>query len=212
MAGNVNLSAPGAMEDLADDLTLLGMLAVCAMLRQRRLGRFGAEQAHRPVIGNGISTPPRCPIPPTMRAVAKTLGELGFEVVLGTTSTAAAWKAGCGFLDSELRAGGALFYAPRPAGGCRTICTGGREARNVERSHWHRRPRPHSREPEDRHANIVILDACRDNPLAQLARRRARRGRRGLRPIPLGTGTLIAFSTAPQGGGGRGRQQPSLKA
>jgi len=49
-------------------------------------------------------------------------------------------------------------------------------------------------------ANIIILDACRDNPLARsfAARTRSASVGSGLAAYTaLGTGTLIAFSTAP---------------
>jgi uncharacterized caspase-like protein len=59
--------------------------------------------------------------------------------------------------------------------------------------------------------NILVLDACRDNPLARnlaraLGTRSAEIGR-GLAPVVSGVGTLISFSTQPGNvaldGGGR---------
>ena len=48
-------------------------------------------------------------------------------------------------------------------------------------------------ESAENNLNIVILDACRDNPLP----RKFRRITRGLAPVDAPSGTLIAFATAP---------------
>ncbi len=53
----------------------------------------------------------------------------------------------------------------------------------------------------ERRTNLIILDACRDNPLAKnLARSMGTRSSnigRGLAPLETGVGTLISFSTQP---------------
>jgi uncharacterized caspase-like protein len=66
--------------------------------------------------------------------------------------------------------------------------------------------------------NIIFLDACRDNPLAQnLTRAMGTRGTeipRGLAPVESGIGTLISFSTQPGTVAldGRGRNSPFAAA
>jgi len=67
-------------------------------------------------------------------------------------------------------------------------------------------------------SNIIILDACRDNPLARnLARALGTRSAavgRGLAPMESGEGTLISFSTQPGNVAldGAGRNSPFAKA
>ena len=68
------------------------------------------------------------------------------------------------------------------------------------------------------HSNIIILDACRDNPLARnLARALGTRSTaigRGLAPMESGEGTLISFSTQPGNVAldGAGRNSPFAAA
>ena len=66
--------------------------------------------------------------------------------------------------------------------------------------------------------NILIMDACRDNPLARnLARALGTRSTqigRGLAPVESGEGTLITFSTQPGNVAldGTGRNSPYAEA
>ena len=52
---------------------------------------------------------------------------------------------------------------------------------------------------DEARANVVILDACRDNPLARnlTAKSRSASASSGLAAVSTGTGTLIAYATAP---------------
>jgi tripartite-type tricarboxylate transporter receptor subunit TctC len=69
---------------------------------------------------------------------------------------------------------------------------------------------------DPKRANIIILDACRDNPLARRFASKTRSGAVGAGLAAynaLGTGTLIAFSTAPDkvAEDGRGANSPFTK-
>jgi hypothetical protein len=140
------------------------------------------------------------------RAVAKTLGEIGFEVVQGTDLDRVSMEGRLrDFLDKASRAQVALlFYAGH------SLQVDGRnylvpvDAKLETASDLNfgtvDLDRILASLEDPARANIVILDACRDNPLARsfAARTRSAAVGAGLAAYTaLGTGTLIAFSTAP---------------
>jgi tripartite-type tricarboxylate transporter receptor subunit TctC len=140
------------------------------------------------------------------RAVAATLREMGFAVVSGTDLDRSGMeRALFDFLDKAraakialvfyaghgLQVEGRNYLAPVDARleSARDLAFGMIELDKVLASL-----------DEPGRANIVILDACRDNPLARSFASKARSGAVGAglaAYTSLGTGTLIAFATAP---------------
>jgi formylglycine-generating enzyme required for sulfatase activity len=167
-----------------------------------------AEKRVALVIGNGqYQHANALPNPPNdARAVAKALGEIGFEVVEGIDLDHAGMQGRLrDFLDKVTSAKVALlFYAGHG------LQVDGRnylvpvDARLQSASDLNfgtvDLDRILASLDDPKRANIVILDACRDNPLARSFAAKTRSGAVGAglaAYTALGTGTLIAFATAP---------------
>jgi formylglycine-generating enzyme required for sulfatase activity len=133
------------------------------------------------------------------KAVTAALRECGFDVTLKTDCNHDAMEAAVAEFGGRIREGGgtALFYFAGhgvQVGGHNYLVPSGEEVKTED-------------EVEDRcldmdkvlnkmgkassRVNIVILDACRNNPFA------GTRGSRGLAVVQATKGTLIAYSTAP---------------
>ena len=153
------------------------------------------------VIGNATyqSAPLRNPVNDA-RAMAKTLTGMGFDVLIHENANEKTLKQAIGEFGDRLRKGGVgLFYysghgmqvkgnnylVPVDAD-IRSEAQVGLGAVNVNDVLG-------QMEEARNRINIVILDACRDNPFA----RRFRTAARGLASIDAPKGTLIAYATAP---------------
>jgi tetratricopeptide (TPR) repeat protein len=140
------------------------------------------------------------------RAVAKTLGEIGFEVALGTDLDRGGMEGRLrDFLDKASSAQVALvFYAGHglQVDGRNYLVPVDAKLETASDLNFGTvdLDRILASLEDPARANIVILDACRDNPLAHsfAAKTRSAAVGAGLAAYTsLGTGTLIAFSTAP---------------
>jgi tetratricopeptide (TPR) repeat protein len=140
------------------------------------------------------------------RAVAKALGEIGFEVALGTDLDRAGMEGRLrDFLAKASSAQVALlFYAGHglQVDGRNYLVPVDAKLETASDLNFGTvdLDRILASLEDPARANIVILDACRDNPLARsfAAKTRSTAVGAGLAAYTsLGTGTLIAFSTAP---------------
>jgi uncharacterized caspase-like protein len=156
------------------------------------------------VIGNAAyeSGPLRNPVNDA-RAMTATLGQLGFQVIaLENASQGAMKQAIDEFGDSLQRAGkntvGLFYYSGHgvQVKGRNYIVPVGariRTERQVEYESVDVSRALAAMEDAGNTLNIVILDACRDNPFAQSTRN----GAGGLAMMDAASGTLIAYATAP---------------
>jgi hypothetical protein len=187
-------------------LLALGAAGALAQDAQRTLvvapgQKVGAEARHALVIGNGAyaNGPLRNPVNDA-RAMAKSLGAAGFEVILVENATQAGMqRAVRSFGDKIAKGGVGLFY----------YAGHGLQVRG--RNYLIPVNADIAREDEIEFAsldvglvlakmdsaknglNIVILDACRNNPF----QRGWRSVQAGLAQMDAPTGTFIAFATAP---------------
>ncbi len=159
------------------------------------------------VIGNGAyRNAPALPNPPNdARAVAKTLRDIGFQVIEGTDLDRGSMeKVLLEFLQRVPSASiRLLFYAGHgiQVGGNNYLVpvdamVASKRAAVFELIDIDRILKGLD---DEAHDNIIILDACRNNPFeSRIAPTRAIRGGAGLAAYQsVGTGTLIAFATAP---------------
>jgi uncharacterized caspase-like protein len=151
------------------------------------------------------------------RIVADALRELGFRVHLLENADHSAMRRSIREVEDELRRekGIAFFYfaghGVQVAGRNYLMPVGAgvvRENDVVERTIDANELVERLRETGSR-LNIVVLDACRDNPLYKPAFAMRGAGSAGLARIPPASGTLVAFATEPghvasDGAGGRG--------
>lgn len=146
------------------------------LLARRAQGEAKPEQRLALVIGNGAyaTSPLRNPTNDA-RALGKALEALGFEVMAHENLDQREMRRAILDFGTRLREGGVglLYFAGHG------LQVNGRNYRV----------------PVDAaiNVNLVILDACRDNPFA----RSFRSASRGLAAIDAPSGTLIAYATAP---------------
>jgi uncharacterized caspase-like protein len=140
------------------------------------------------------------------RAVAKTLREIGFQVIEGTDLDRAGMERAIRdflhkaptarvsllfYAGHAMQVNGRNYLVPVDA---KLSTPGDVEFETIELD------KILSGLDDEARANIIILDACRDNPLAKslAAKSRSMAGPGGLAAFStVGTGTLIAYSTAP---------------
>lgn len=184
---------------LAAFLTSMSMLAVLAIGSPVQ-----AEERLALVIGNAAYVVNPALDNPANDAtlMAQTLGSLGFQVTEIIDGEQAAMKSAIAEFGRKLRAAGpdtvGLFYyaghAVQSMGSNYLIPIGStiRDAADLDlvgvESSWVLRQMESARNV----TNIVILDACRDNPFAL-----AGAGSQGLARMDAPTGTFIAYATAP---------------
>jgi hypothetical protein len=175
----------------------------------RQLNREQTQQANRAserrialVIGNGAYTnaPPLKNPPNDARDMAATLKELGFEVASGININQREMKALIRDFGQKLKTGGAgLFYYAGHG-----VQSKGRNylipveadiqsEAEVEDAGVDVNLVLNYMDDAQNSLNIVILDACRNNPFG----RSFRSASNGLAQVDAPTGTLIAYATAP---------------
>jgi hypothetical protein len=160
-----------------------------------------AEKRVALIIGNGAypMAPLRNPINDA-RAMAKTLNQLGFEVILRTNlSQRGMIEALRDFGERLGRNGEAVFYFSghgMQVKGRNYLIPVDADIRGEDEVPYMSLDMAQvldKLEAARSRANIVILDACRNNPFV----RTFRSGRMGLAQMDAPVGTLIAFATAP---------------
>jgi len=160
-----------------------------------------AEKRVALIIGNGAypMAPLRNPINDA-RAMAKTLNQLGFEVILRTNlSQRGMVEALRDFGERLGRNGEAVFYFSghgMQVKGRNYLIPVDADIRGEDEVPYMSLDMAQvldKLEAARSRANIVILDACRNNPFV----RTFRSGRMGLAQMDAPVGTLIAFATAP---------------
>ena len=198
-------------------LVVLSLALPAPAQEESRRVRLSTPQRTALVIGNSqYSTGPlRNPLNDA-RDMAEVLKRVGFAVTLLTDMTQAQMETAVVALSEQLRHGGVgLFYFAGhgmqldgenylwPVG--TRMDTRADVQYKAVRANWIK-----GRMEEAGSAlNVLILDACRDNPFAA----EKRSGQQGLAGMTLGTGTLIAFA-AQQGQvarDGTGRNSPYTK-
>jgi hypothetical protein len=161
----------------------------------------GGEARHALVVGNSAyrNSPLRNPVNDA-RAMAKALGEAGFNVVLLEDATQAAMRLAIRSLGDRLANGGiGLFYyaghGVQVKGRNYLIPVNANIAREyeIEFSAVDVNLILAMMDSAKNALNIVILDACRNNPFT----RGFRDIQNGLAQIDAPTGTFVAFATAP---------------
>jgi uncharacterized caspase-like protein len=198
---------------------LLALLARAADAQQPGPGS-GPERRVALVVGNGTyQNAPELPNPPNdARAVAETLHGLGFEVIEARDLGYGAMQVALGGFADKLQgaAVGLFFYAGHGlqlAGENYLVPI---DARLQREAQVRLQTAPVQVVLQMMEAEVptrlVLLDACRDNPLARTLARSMGATRstvvgQGLAGIQAGAGTLIAYATAPGevalDGGGR---------
>ena len=181
---------------------LMGVALPCGAEEERglTLEEMKSERRLALVIGNSryASSPLKNPVNDAKR-MAKTLRRLGFDVTVLTDASQREMKTAIRDFGRKLKGGVGLFYfaghGVQIAGRNYLIPIGAKidseddvdiEAVDVG-AVLAKMGSARSR------LNIVILDACRNNPFA----RSFRSGRRGLAQLNAPNGTLIAYATAP---------------
>ncbi len=162
----------------------------------------GSERRTALVIGNAAydSAPLRNPVNDA-RAMATTLRALGFEVQAFENAPLNAMKQAIDHFGDSLRGGGGvgLFYfsghGMQVKGRNFIIPIGARiqGERDVEYESVDVGRVLGKMEDAGNRMNLVILDACRDNPLA----RSMRSSTAGLASLDAASGTFVAYATAP---------------
>jgi len=134
------------------------------------------------------------------RSMARVLQSLGFEVILRTDSSLREMEDALDKFHDRIRQGsvGIFYYAGHgiQSGGENYLIPVNAKLRVEQDLRYNALPVGKVlgvMEAAKNGANIVILDACRDNPLA----RSWRSSQRGLAPIYTATGIYIAYATAP---------------
>ena len=160
-----------------------------------------AEKRVALIIGNGAypMAPLRNPINDA-RAMAKTLNQLGFEVILRTNLSQRGMIEALRDFGARLGRGGeAVFYFSghgMQVKGRNYLIPVDADIRGEDEVPYMSLDMAQvldKLEAARSRANIVILDACRNNPFV----RTFRSGRMGLAQMDAPVGTLIAFATAP---------------
>lgn len=168
---------------------------------ERATGAVSAESRLALVIGNSnYETGPLRNPANDAKAMAKTLRELGFEVIEKVNLTEKEMKQAIDdFGDRIENAAVRLFYYSghglQVDGHNFLVPIGARikSERDVEYDAINVGKVLARMESRERRMNIVILDACRDNPY----RRGFRSDSKGLAPLDAPTGTVVAYATGP---------------
>ena len=185
----VILAGPGGAEDR-------GIVPI-----KNRTTAVQTEQRAALVIGNGDyeSAPLRNPVNDA-KAMARTLTEVGFEVVERENLSQNDMKREIQAFGQKLLKGGVgLFYYAghgMQVGGRNYLIPVGAKIEHEKQVEYEGVDAGAVLSEMDyarNRLNIVILDACRDNPFA----RSFRSGAQGLASLNAPTGTLIAYATAP---------------
>jgi hypothetical protein len=174
-------------------------LALCSASVSDAAGPAEARLAL--VIGNAAYAEGRLRNPVNdARAVARTLRTLGFEVIVRENASYQDMRRAIGEFGDRLRQSGVgLFYyaghGMQVNGRNFMIPLGARirSERMMESEALDVATVLGEMDAAKTRLNIVILDACRDNPFARSFRSSAQ----GLAPIDAPTGTLIAYATGP---------------
>lgn len=185
---------------------MFGRLVACVALLAASLGTAMAEQRIALIIGNGAyqDNPALLNPPADARVIARTLTGVGFRVTTLIDADQAAMKAAIAEFGRALRSAGpdtvGLFYyaghGVQASGSNYLIPVRGtiRDEADLDlvgvEARWVVRQMESARNV----TNIVILDACRDNPFATAT---AGAPSRGLARMDAPTGTFIAYATAP---------------
>lgn len=182
-------------------LSLIAVASAHAQFRDVTIKAMQTEKRTALIIGNSAytSSPLKNPVNDA-RAMAGALREVGFEVLLRENVSEKDMKRAVEEFGDRRRGGGVgvFFFAGHgiQAGGRNYLMPVDANIRNerdldieaIDVS------RVLSRMEDARNRlNIVILDACRDNPFGRSFRNAAR----GLASIDAPSGTLIAYATAP---------------
>jgi hypothetical protein len=182
-------------------LAVASLAAAQSPTRDISVGDMRSEKRVALVIGNADYSfaPLRNPVNDA-RAIAQTLRATGFDVILRENADERAMKRAINEFGDKLRGGGVgvMFFAGHgvQVGGRNYLVPIGAEIRteadvDIETIDVQR---VLARMEDARNRlNIVILDACRDNPFG----RSLRSASRGLASIDAPSGTLLAFATAP---------------
>ncbi len=170
-------------------------------LTQAQRNELASERRTALVIGNGNYTDGRLPNPTNdARLMERTLKEVGFQVTTLIDADQRAMKTAIRDFGQALSAGGVgLFYyaghGMQVQGSNYLIPVGSKI--NVEADVDIEAVRVDAvlaaLDAARNRLNLVVLDACRNNPFA----RSVRSGTRGLAYVAAPTGTLVAFATAP---------------
>lgn len=175
--------------------------SVSAQSRDITLEGMRSEKRVALVIGNSayVRSPLKNPVNDA-RAIAAAFRELGFEVLLRENASEKDMKRAVEEFGDRLRGGGVgvFFFAGHgiQVGGRNYLVpvdANIRNERDIEIDAIDVNRVLSRMEDARNRLNIVILDACRDNPFGRGFRSIAR----GLAAIDAPSGTLIAYSTAP---------------
>jgi uncharacterized caspase-like protein len=182
--------------------TLLACVWLPAQAQTRSAAAAGAENRIALVIGNSNYTDAPLANPVNdAAAIAKTLQGLGFKVILRTNASQSQMRQAVREFGDELHAGrgvGLFYFAGHgmqinnrnfliPVG------TDIRREYEVEDQSVDAGSVLSMMQSARARVNIVILDACRNNPFA----RSFRNSTVGLAPMQAPAGTLLAYATAP---------------
>ncbi|MEO0949058.1 MAG: caspase family protein, partial [Cyanobacteria bacterium J06641_5] len=195
--GSLLGGAGTASEAIAPQQTIRQTAPELQQVAQAQAQRFAL------VIGNADykSSPLRNPANDA-RDMATALQELGFEVNLLLDATLPQIEAAIEQLNRQLRRGGVgmVFYAGHgiQVKGENYLMPIGANINREQDVRYEAYPLGRllgSLEDADNDLNIVILDACRNNPFA----RQWRSASMGLAPVQSARGTLVAYATYPGG-------------
>jgi hypothetical protein len=157
--------------------------------------------------GNALENPVK-----DARGMAAALRELGFDVLAGENATRAQMLQLLRSFGERLRGGGVgLFYFAGhgvQAGGINYLIPIGHKIEDepdVKIESVSLEAVLDRMEAADNRVNLVILDACRDNPFRSFSRSQAR----GLAHVQAPSGTLIAYSTQPGNTAADGNGRPN---
>jgi hypothetical protein len=180
---------------------LLIILIACALVSVPVVGSSATEQRIALVIGNGnyMTAPLRNPVNDATD-MALVLKRLGFKVTLRTDSNQRVMERSIRDFGKQLRDGGVglFYYAGHgvQVKGSNYLLPIGAEVESEGDVKYEAVDAGlvlAKMEDAGNGLNIVILDACRDNPFA----RSFRSGSRGLARMDAPTGSILAYSTAP---------------
>ncbi len=189
-----------SLRALAMLMLLCALAFICAQARAAPM----QEPRHALVVGNaGYASAPLLNSVNDATAVAKVLEKAGFQVDLKLNANQKQLQDAVTAFGDRLKSGGAgLFYF---AGhgvqikGRNFLMPVGSEIKREDEVPYKAvdvQQVLDKMETAKNRINVVILDACRDNPFAGITRG-SRSGGSGLSPLDAPIGSLVAFATAP---------------